>query len=106
MSVARTLRRNRNTTSVTRITAITSVISTSRSEARIVVVRSITTERSMPPAIDARSCGSSARTWSTVSMMLAPGWRKMMTRIDGLPFVSPRLRTSSTESTTLATSPR
>ena len=41
ISVARPLRRNRNTTRITSTTEIASVRSTSRSEARIVVVRSI-----------------------------------------------------------------
>ena len=39
----------------------------------MVGVRSQATSRSMSCGIDARSCGSSARTRSTVSMMLAPG---------------------------------
>ena len=43
MMVALTLRRNRNTTTVTSITASTSVSSVSCSEARIVVLRSIAT---------------------------------------------------------------
>jgi len=73
MRVARTLRRNTKTTRVTRTTEITSVRSTSCSEARMVVVRSSTTPRSMAPGIAADSRGISARTRSTVSMMLAPG---------------------------------
>ena len=103
--VERTLRRNTKTTSVTRTTAISSVRSTSCREARMVVVRSSTTPRSMAPGIAAASRGSSARTRSTVSMMLAPGWRKMMTSTAGRPLASPALRTSSTESSTRATSP-
>jgi hypothetical protein len=55
--------------------AMTSVVSTSCSEARIVVVRSIAMATSMPAGIDASSCGSAAFTRSTVSMMLALGWR-------------------------------
>ena len=104
MRVARTLRRKTKTTSVTRITEISSVRSTSRSEARMVVVRSSTTLRSMAPGMAALRRGISATTRSTVSMMLAPGWRKMITSTDGRPLARPRLRTSSTESTTLATS--
>ena len=34
----------------------------------------------------ALSCGIAARMRSTVSMMFAPGWRKMITRTEGLPF--------------------
>ena len=41
---------------------------------------------------------------STVSMMFAPGWRKTMMRIAGLPFARPVVLTSSTESVTLAMS--
>ena len=47
ISVARPLRRNRNTTRITSTTAMTSVRSTSRSDARIVGVRSIATPRSI-----------------------------------------------------------
>ena len=73
ISVARQLRRKKNTTSTTRHTAMTSVRSTSRSEARIVLVRSITTSTLIALGIDARSCGSIAVMLSTVSMMLAFG---------------------------------
>jgi hypothetical protein len=58
---------------------MTSVRSTSFTEARMVVVRSSTTVVSMPSGIDALIDGSCARMRSTVSMMLAPGWRKMIT---------------------------
>ncbi|MNC94847.1 hypothetical protein D3C83_118130 [compost metagenome] len=75
MRVARALRRNRNTTRITSPTEIASVRSTSFKEARMVVVRSSTTERSMALGIEARSSGSSSCTASAVSMMLAPGWR-------------------------------
>ena len=70
----------------------------------MVVVRSIVTDRSMAPGIDARSVGSSSVTRSTVSMMLASGWRLMITSTDGLPLADPALRRSCTESTTSATS--
>ena len=62
------------------------------------MVRSITTSSLMAGEIDACNCGSSARTRSTVSMMLAPGWRKMTISTAGLPLASPALRMSSTES--------
>ena len=77
-----------------------SVRSTSRSDARIVVVRSIITSRLIAPGIDARNVGSAALTASTVSMMFAFGCRLMMISTDGLPFAEPALRTSCTESTT------
>src|ERR1035437_5466773 len=41
---------------------------------------------------------------STVAMMFAPGWRKTMMRIAGLPFARPVVLTSSTESVTVAMS--
>ncbi len=71
----RASRRNRNTTMMTSATEIASVRSTSCSEARMSVVRSAATVTSMSRGIDASSCGSSAMTRSTVSMMLAPGCR-------------------------------
>ena len=73
MMVALTLRRNRNTTTVTSITANTSVSSVSCSEARIVVLRSMATLTFMSAGMAASRCGSSAFTASTVSMMLAFG---------------------------------
>ncbi len=104
MAVAQGLRRNTKTTSTTSAIAIRSVISTSRIDARIVVVRSIITDRSMAAGMAARSSGRRARRRSTVAMMLAPGWRKMMSSTPGLPFAMPVVRTSSTESSTSATS--
>ncbi len=78
--------------------------STSFKEPRMGGVRSRTTDISMAPGMAAPSCGKRARTLSTVSMMLAPGWRKMITMTAGLPLTSPVERRSSTESLTLATS--
>ncbi len=79
--------------------------STSRTEARMVRVESITSVSFMLGGMEATSCGCSARTRSTVSMMLAPGWRKITTMMAGLPSARPSLRRSSTESCTSATSP-
>src|SRR5947208_8922578 len=100
INVARQLRRKKNTTSTTRHTAMTSVRSTSRSDARIVLVRSMTTSTLIALGIDAQSCGSIAVMLSTVSMMLAFGWRLMMISTEGLPLDEPALRKSWTESTT------
>ena len=102
-SVARPLRRKTNTTRITSTTAMTSARPVSRSDARIVTVRSIATPRSMSAGIDALNTGISAWTRSTVSMMFAFGCRKMMTATDGLALAIPALRTSCTESTTSAT---
>ena len=83
--VARALRRNRNTTRVTRTTAITNVISVSLRLDRIVVLRSLAMVRFMSAGIAAMSCGIAAFTASTVSMMLAPGWRNRITSTAGWP---------------------
>ena len=85
--------------------ANSSARSTSRSEARMVVVRSIITSTLIALGIEARSVGSSALTRSTVSMMFAFGWRLISTRTEGRPLAEPALRRSCTESTTWATSP-
>ena len=53
MAVAQTLRRNTNTTRITSSTEMTSVISTSCTEARIVVVRSCATSIVIDGGIDA-----------------------------------------------------
>ena len=104
ISVARTLRRKANTTRITSVTEISSVRSTSCREARIVGVRSSTMDRVIALGMEASNCGSTSRMWSTVSMIFAPGCRKMTTTTDGLPLDSPVVRRSSTESSTLATS--
>ena len=64
MRVARTLRRKRKMTSTTRPTASASSICTSRTEARMVVVRSLSTTTSTAAGRPLRSCGSSALTLS------------------------------------------
>ena len=60
ISVARQFRRNKKTTRITRPIAISSVRSTSRRLARMVVVRSITTLRSIACGIDACNCGNTS----------------------------------------------
>ena len=106
ISAARQLRRNMNTTMITKATAINMVRSASRRLARMVVVRSITRLRSTEAGIDACNCGTSAMTRSTVSIMLAFGCPVTITTTEGLPLAKPALRMSCTESTTLATSLR
>ena len=83
---------------------ISSVRSTSFTDARIVVVRSSTTVKSIAAGMEAFSEGSASRMRSTVSMMLAPGWRKIISNTHGLPFMNPAARMFSTESSTSATS--
>ncbi len=101
MKVARPLRRNRNTTMITSATEMSSVRSTSCSEARMVVVRSEAIRILIAAGIDALSTGSIALMRSTVSMMLASGCLKMISRMAGWPSAMPALRRSSTESTTV-----
>jgi hypothetical protein len=102
--VARALRRNRLTTSTTRMTEMTSVNSTSRSEPRMELVLSDATCSVTSGGSCACSSGSSARTLSTVSMMLAEGCRVISTMIAGSPLNRPSVRVSSTPSSTSATS--
>ena len=64
------------------------------------------TSRSTSAGSWARSSGRSARTPSTVSITLAPGWRVTSTITAGLPLKSPRVRLFSTSSLTSATSER
>src|SRR5271157_1963448 len=86
ISVARQLRRKMKTTRITRMIERMRVRSTSLTDARMVVVRSRTIVVLMPWGMEASIEGNAARIRSTVSMMLAPGWRKMMTGIEGMPF--------------------
>ena len=86
ISTARGLRRNTNTTRITSTIEISSVRSTLNTDARIVVVRSITTVVLMPVGIDASSDGSAALIRSTVSMMLAFGCRNTCSTTARLPF--------------------
>ena len=94
-TVARSERRKMLTTPTTSSVAITSVSSTSSSDARMVVVRSEATVSLMSAGNAACSTGSSALIRSTVSMMLAPGWRLITTVTALSPLNSPMVRTSS-----------
>ena len=102
--VARTLRRKRKTTRITSPIDMASVRSTSLTDARMVVVRSSMMVKSMAAGMEAFKEGMEARMRSTVSMILAPGCRKMINKIPGLPFTKPAARIFSTESTTSAKS--
>ena len=106
ISVARPLRRNRKTTRITSATEISRVSSASSSDARIDGLRSsITFSLTCGPS---SSCSTGSCAWmaSVASMMLAPGWRVTISSTAGRSSEKPALRTSSTESLTLATSPR
>ena len=54
--------------------------------ARIVVVRSVTTEILSDAGSEACSFGSTALTASTTLMVLAPGWRWMSSSTAGVPW--------------------
>ncbi len=75
MIAARRSARKTVTMAMTSNTAITSVFSVSNSEARIVMLRSEARVMSISAGMAAASCVSALFTPSTVSMILAPGWR-------------------------------
>ncbi len=75
MIVAAKVRKNTKITATTSAMHSSSSNSTSATEARTVVVRSVSAVILMTAGIVARSFGSSALIRSTTSMMLAPGWR-------------------------------
>ena len=78
MIVADRLRRKRKITSTTRATASISSNCTSLTEARMVVVRSVSTETWTAGGRELCSWGSSFLMRSTTSMTLAPGCRWML----------------------------
>src|SRR6266496_6038711 len=106
MMVAETLRRKTKTTSTTSTTEMSRLIWTSLKAARMEVVRSSATASWMEGGMEARRVGRRSYTRSTVSIMLAPGCRNKTSTTARLPSASPPVRTSSTELTTVATSPR
>jgi hypothetical protein len=75
INVADGLRRKTKITATTRTIARPSSNSTSATEARIVVVRSVSTVTSTAAGSDACSAGSSDWMLSTTEITLAPGWR-------------------------------
>ncbi|MCY1346343.1 hypothetical protein D9M69_324260 [compost metagenome] len=104
ISVAEMLRRNRKVTITTRATASISSNCTSFTEARMVVVRSVSTCTSRLPGRVACSCGSMVLMRSTTSITLAPGWRWMFSTTAGVLLAQAARRTFSASSSTLATS--
>ncbi len=106
MTVPTAVRRKRKMTMTTRPIVSISSNSTSRTEARIVVVRSVRIETFTAEGSDARSWGRSLLTRSTTAMMFAPGWRWMFTMTAGVRFIQAACFTFSAESTTAATSER
>ncbi len=104
MKVAGRLRRNRKITSTTRATASSSSNSTSWTEARMPLVRSVTTVTWTPAGIEASSDGRSALIRSTVAMTLAPGWRWTLSTMAGVVLLQAPRRVFSGASTAVATS--
>ncbi len=104
MIVAATLRKNRNITITTSAIASSSSNCTSCTDARIVVVRSVSTATSIAAGSELCICGSRALTRLTTSITLAPGWRWMLSMTAGTSFIHAASRTFSAPSTTSATS--
>ena len=75
MMVAGMLRKNRKMTITTKPTASASSNSTSSTEARMVVVRSVSGVTVIAAGSEALSEGNSLLMLSTTWMTLAPGWR-------------------------------
>ena len=73
--VAGTVRKNTKVTAITKPMANISSCCTSRTDERILCVRSVNTVTSKAAGKDAVNCGKISRTLSATSMTLAPGWR-------------------------------
>ena len=101
MIVAAKVRRNTKMTATTSAMQSMSSNSTSATEARTVVVRSVSTAILMIGGMVARSFGSSALMLSTTLMMLAPGWRWMLTMTAGTLFIQADSWVFSTPSITV-----
>src|SRR5215472_5713473 len=82
--VLATFRRNTNITSTTSTIVRMSSNWTSLTEARIVVVRSVSTDTLTDEGNDVVSCGSSCLMRSTTAMMFAPGCRWMFRMTAGI----------------------
>ena len=98
------VRRKMSTTSTTSTTLRHSVNCTSRTEARMVPVRSCTMVSLTPLGMARSMRGSSALTRCTVSMTLAPGWRCTSMTTAGTSWYQPPTLVFSRLSTTWATS--
>src|SRR5271154_5338206 len=104
ISVADGLRRKIKITATTRTIASTSSNSTSATDARIVVVRSVSTAMSTDCGNEACSAGSSAVMLSATEITLAPGWRWTLTITAGVVFIQPASLVFSSSLTATATS--
>src|SRR6476646_6648104 len=104
ITVPATVRRNTKITSTTSTTVSTSSNCTSSTDARIVVVRSVSTLTDTDGGSVDWRWGSSLWMRSTTSMMFAPGCRWMFITTDGGASAHAACRTFSADSTTSATS--
>ena len=105
MIVVRALPRKAKVTATTSAMANNSSICTSRTELRMLCVRSVRTETVIDAGRLAESCGSRARTRSATSITLAPGWRWMFSRMAGTSPDQAARKRSSAPFSTVATSP-
>src|ERR1700690_2799527 len=106
MTVAEKLLRNRKITMTTRAMVSIRENSTSRTDARMVVVRSEMMETWIEAGSEARRSGSTFSVRSTTLMMLVPGWRWMFRITAGVGPTQAACFTFSALSTTWATSER
>ncbi len=106
MMVAGILRKNSQITSTTSITASTNSNSTSFTEARIVVVRSVSATTSTPAGMSACSSGNKAWIRLTTSTTFAPGWRCTLSISAGCRFIQPPSLEFSAPDTSVVTSLR
>src|SRR5262245_33280440 len=104
MMVADRVRRNRKMTMMTSAMANMSSNCTSRTEARIDVVRSVNTVTCTEDGKALCSWGRSFLMRSATSITFAPGCRWILTRTAGISFIQAACRTFSTSSMTSATS--
>ena len=104
ITVAESVRRKRKMTITTSATVSINSNCTSSTEARIVIVRSVSVATSIDEGREARSCGSSLFTRSTTSMMFAPGCLWMFRMTAGASFIHAACLMFSAESITVATS--
>src|ERR1700732_4003600 len=86
MMVAGRVRRNKKITTTTSATASASSNSTSATEARMVIVRSLSTSTLTAAGRFATIVGNRRLIVSTTSITFAPGWRRMLRIMGGVVF--------------------
>ena len=106
ISVAEALRRNKKITITTKAIDNNSSNCTSRTDARMVTVRSVSTCSVTPGGMASRNAGNCCWMRSTVSITFAPGCRCMLTMMAGVLSAQAASRLFCGASTTSATSPK